>query len=506
MTEAPADVGSGARLADELQRRLTRATVLANATGALVTFFAVGFLGPIATPDALSLGVSLRNFVAGALYVGLALVIGIRVGNRRARHIREWLRSGRPPGDAEREMVLSQPYFNAALSALFWGVAAVLVALFNIPVSLGFAGVAFVTTVCGGLTTTALVYLFTERINRPVFARVLEDASHTQPVGPSVAARLTTTWMLASGIPLLGVLLISISALAGVDLSRTQIAAAALFLGLVSIVIGALGMIVSAKSVADPLAAVRLAVQEVERGNFGARVAVDDASEVGLLQAGFNRMAAGLEERERVRDLFGRQVGREVAEAALDGEVELGGEVRDVAVLFVDVVGSTDLAARRPPEEVVELLNRFFAIVVEVAERHGGWVNKFEGDAALCVFGAPVPVAAAPSRALAAARELRSRLSRELPEIDAGIGVSAGPAVAGNVGAEQRYEYTVIGDPVNEAARLCELAKQKEERVVASQRAIEAADPEERRHWSLGETVTLRGRPEPTRLATAASS
>src|SRR5262245_22127679 len=99
MSEAPADVGSGARLADALQRRLTRATVLANATGALVTFFAVGFLGPIATPDALSLGVSIRNFVAAVIYVGVALVIGIRVGNQRAWKIREWLRSGRPPGD-----------------------------------------------------------------------------------------------------------------------------------------------------------------------------------------------------------------------------------------------------------------------------------------------------------------------------------------------------------------------------------------------------------------------
>jgi len=241
----------------------------------------------------------------------------------------------------------------------------------------------------------------------------------------------------------------------------------------------------------------------VEEGDFDARVEVDDASEVGLLQAGFNRMAAGLEERERVRDLFGRQVGRDVAQAALDGEVRLGGEVRDVAVLFVDVTGSTNLAARRPPEEVVELLNRFFAIVVEATENHCGWVNKFEGDAALCVFGAPVSMEDAPGAALAAARELCRRLRDELPEIGFGIGVSAGPAVAGNVGAEERFEYTVIGDPVNEAARLCELAKEREERIAASERAIESAAADERLHWSLGESVTLRGRDEPTRLATA---
>jgi adenylate cyclase len=240
----------------------------------------------------------------------------------------------------------------------------------------------------------------------------------------------------------------------------------------------------------------------VEQGEFDARVPVDDGSEVGQLQAGFNRMAAGLAERERLRDLFGRHVGQDVATAALDGELRLGGEEREVAVLFVDLVGSTTLAARRPPTEVVALLNAFFHLVVEAVERHGGWVNKFEGDAALCVFGAPTAREDPAGDALAAARELRDRLVAELPELDAGIGVSGGPAVAGNVGAEQRFEYTVIGDPVNEAARLCELAKKRPERVLASDAALERAGQAERRRWSFGEEVELRGRPVPTRLAT----
>ena len=119
---------------------------------------------------------------------------------------------------------------------------------------------------------------------------------------------------------------------------------------------------------------------------------VYDNTELGQLQAGFNTMVEGLRERERIRDLFGRHVGREVAEAAAarSDEIHLGGEVRPVAVLFVDLTGSTTMAADRPPEEVVGVLNRFFGIVVECVDRTGGWINKFEGDAALAVFGAPI--------------------------------------------------------------------------------------------------------------------
>ena len=189
---------------------------------------------------------------------------------------------------------------------------------------------------------------------------------------------------------------------------------------------------------------------------------VYDGSEIGQLQAGFNSMVDGLRERERIQDLFGRHVGEEVARAALEQGIELGGEVRDVAVLFTDVVGSTQLAAERPPEEVVELLNRFFAVVVEVVRKHGGWVNKFEGDAALAIFGAPTTLDDAAAAALAAARELAERLPKEVDGLEAAIGVSAGEAVAGNIGEESRFEYTVIGDPVNEAARLTELAKEKD--------------------------------------------
>jgi class 3 adenylate cyclase/integral membrane sensor domain MASE1 len=209
-----------------------------------------------------------------------------------------------------------------------------------------------------------------------------------------------------------------------------------------------------------------------------------------------------LAERERLRDLFDRHVGRDVARAVLDGHVAPEGEEREIAVLFIDLVGSTSLARERSPSQVVSLLNTFFRVVVRVVEAHGGHVNKFEGDAALCVFGAPLPREQPAADALSAGRELRLRLADEAPKMSFGIGVSAGRAVAGNVGGEARFEYTVIGDPVNEAARLSELAKARPQAVLASQAALERAGAPEDGRWRLGESVALRGRQAVTRLAT----
>lgn len=147
------------------------------------------------------------------------------------------------------------------------------------------------------------------------------------------------------------------------------------------------------------------------------------------------------------------------------------------------------------------MLNRFFAIVVEEVDRYRGLVNKFEGDASLAIFGAPNRLDNPEDSALAAARCIAGRLADEMSDLDAGIGVAAGQVVAGNVGARERFEYTVIGEPVNEAARLCELAKSDSGRLLATADAIEGANENERARWSLGDTVTLRGHERPTRLA-----
>jgi class 3 adenylate cyclase len=259
-------------------------------------------------------------------------------------------------------------------------------------------------------------------------------------------------------------------------------------------------MILVGRSISDPVREVVVAMTEVERGLGGVLVEVYEPSEIGRLQVGFNRMVAGLEERERLRDLFGRHVGTDVARQALQRDGSLSGDVRDVAVLFVDLMGSTAIAAARPPEEVAEILNDFFRIVVAAVHHRHGLINKFEGDAVLAVFGAPIEIDEPVSAALATARGLGPEL-RKLPLVDFGIGVTAGAVFAGNIGAENRYEYTVIGDVVNEAARLADHAKRWGSRILAAGSALACARAEEREHWAMRGSASLRGRSAVTELA-----
>jgi adenylate cyclase len=444
--------------------------------------------------------------IAAVGYVAVALPLGLAWERRRSRRFWSWLGEGRAPDPAEREMTLRQPVRWTLPPAVLWACAAMVLAAVESTHSLHHAVDVGLTVILGGVTTCALTYLLGEHTLRPAIRRALAAGAPERTVGPGVAGRLIMAWVLATGVPLLGLAALGVGGLSG-DFDEVEpLAAGLLSLALAGLVAGLLAIVLVAGSLASSLGAMRKALAQVRGGDLDARVAVDDGSEIGLLQAGFNEMAAGLGERERLRDLFGRHVGEDVARAALAGRVAVGGEMRQVGVLFIDLVGSTALAANRPPHEVVALLNRFFSVVVEAIHAHGGLVNKFEGDAALCVFGAPVEDPDHATAALAAARAVRERLRLELPELDAGIGISAGPVVAGNVGAERRLEYTVIGDAVNEAARLCELAKQRPERTLASSAALARASAEEARHWHVGDSTVLRGRTEETRLAAPAAT
>ena len=502
MSAVPTTGASGAELVREVGRRVERSGWITGVAGAIVVFIAIGFLIPVFINAHDTPRLALLN---GPLVAAYVIVSGLVINRRFRRHLLKavaWIAADRPPDEREHRMTLGLAIRALKLDVLAWTIAALLFAALNVIVhSWGFGVVVGATIWLGGETTCALDYLLYERVLRPVTACALAAYPSATTRAPGVRGRLAMAWLLGTGVPLLGVVVIGTVGATKSGVHTAYIAAAVVFLGAVATAAGLLAILFSAKAVAEPLRAVRRGLDRVEEGDLEVHVPVDDGSEIGLLQAGFNRMADGLRERERIRDLFGRQVGTEVAHVALTEGVRLGGEEREVGALFVDLVGSTSFALAVPPAEVVRVLNRFFRVVVEVVEQHGGLVNKFEGDAALCVFGAPVTCEDPAGDALLAARALAARLSHDLPEIDFGIGVSAGVAVAGNVGAQHRFEYTVIGDPVNEAARLAELAKQRPERVLASDAALDRAREAEAEAWNVTESALLRGRAAPTRLA-----
>ena len=449
---------------------------------------------------ALFAGVLLLAFTFGSL-ISLRLLMPVFRWQRRDRDGR-FTEADPVASEQARTRALRMPFYRSIISAINWCVGGTIFIIAIWPVASHSAPVVAVATALGATATSIIGYLQAERVLRPVAIAALRQGVPEQIHAPGVILRTLLTWVLSTGVPILAIIVaIAASKLSILHAPVEELSTPILLLAVAALLIGLAGTLLTALSIADPLRQLRWALGEVQRGNYNAHVQIYDASELGLLQAGFNDMVRDLSERQRLRDLFGRYVGEDVARRALESSPELGGQERDVAVLFVDLVGSTQLAATVPPAEVVGLLNEFFRIVVETVNRHGGFVNKFLGDAALAIFGAPLEHPDASGAALAAARELNDELIETLGANEFGIGVSAGRALAGHIGAQARFEYTVIGDPVNEAARLTELAKLEEGHVLASAIAVSGALDAEALCWDVGEIVELRGRTAATQLA-----
>ena len=266
-----------------------------------------------------------------------------------------------------------------------------------------------------------------------------------------------------------------------------------------------------ARSIVRPLLELTRAARAVAAGAFGtARVSVHSEDEVGALARAFNTMAAGLAERERERDIFGRVVSPEVREKLLGGELRLGGETRRVAVLFSDVRGFSSLAERMDPQGVVALLNEYLTEMAEAVRSYQGYINNFIGDAIVVVFGAPLDQPGIEVRAARAAVAMQARLAQlnarrvargDFP-IVTGIGICAGDVVAGQIGSPERLLYTVIGDTVNVAARLEALTKDYPEHPILVSRSVAESlrDAPDLRVEHLG-VVLVKGRAEPVDIS-----
>jgi adenylate cyclase len=225
-----------------------------------------------------------------------------------------------------------------------------------------------------------------------------------------------------------------------------------------------------ARGVSKPVLHLAQGARKIAEGDYQYRVKVNQTDEMGLLAASFNHMSKGLAERDQVRDLLGKVVSSAVAAELLRKDVTLGGEEREVTVLFSDVRSFTTMCEALAPQEVLGILNRYFTRMSAIVEAHGGVVDKYVGDAIMALFGAPLANPDDADRAMKTALEMceaLDELNRQWqvhgrPAINVGIGINTDVVIAGNMGSQTRLNYTVIGDGVNLASRLHGLTKTAE--------------------------------------------
>lgn len=298
--------------------------------------------------------------------------------------------------------------------------------------------------------------------------------------GLSISGRGILWTFAASICPIIALLLLLISP--APDSRNLNFALMVAAFGVFSAIISAALM---SRLIVHPVDQLRMAAQEVGKGNID--VVVDNlrADEFGILADEFNAMVAGLREKERVENTFGRHVGKEIARRLLQAKEDLEGVEREISILFADIRGFTTRCETLSPKEAVLLLNEYHATMTEVIENNGGMVNQLIGDGMMAIFGVADDKGDFANNAVSAGRQMlqgMAPLNRKLrglgfDPIKIGVGINTGPTVVGTIGSPRRMEYTAIGDAVNTAARIEGMTKDLGSPLLVSESTWNALSP-----------------------------
>jgi adenylate cyclase len=375
-----------------------------------------------------------------------------------------------------------------------WGaIAFAAYATWELDLDIGGAALVLVAALLSVLYPVGLFFLTVERAMRPVLIDIADNIEPgDEPEIPGVPLR----WRLLAVLPAVnlvaGVVVAALTAPAGADFG--DFALAIVISAAVALTI-AMGLsVLLSDSIVTPVNQLTAAADRVAQGDLDVRVPLISTDETGILTAAFNRMSAGLRERERLREAFGTFVDPELGERILKEGTDLAGEDVEVSILFLDVRGFTSLAEQTSARDLVAMLNDLYEQVVPVVARHGGHANKFIGDGMLAVFGAPERLEDHADRAVAAALEIAACVRERYDgHLRVGIGVNSGRVLVGTIGGGGRLDFTVIGDPVNTAARVEAATRETDDDVLVTEATLELLT-NNRGSWERRATSPLKGK------------
>ncbi len=379
-----------------------------------------------------------------------------------------------------RRRTLNQPYFAAGLDFAIWLVAGISFGLVvHRSSEIGYLALAsFLQPVVTGLLTAILAFFFIEHVIQHRLAPILFPNGALHAVRGTLRIRIgtrTAALVFATSLVPLCAILLTIYGFSRITAKGVWPPAVVFQKLQVAIVVETIGFILFAVCSAffvavnqvRALGEMTRVLKRVSRGDFGQRVQVVSNDEIGYVGDVINEMAEGLEEREFIKDTFGKYVTREVRDEILEGRIPLDGETKEVTLLFADLREFTRMVETTIPKAVVKVINRYFAEMSSAIRDHGGLVLQFIGDEIEAVFGAPLALVDHPQAAVRAALEMRERLVKLNEELEAwggpvlrhGIGVHTGSVLAANIGSPDRLSYAMVGDTVNLASRIQELNK-----------------------------------------------